>query len=272
MKPAASNIALPAYDHVKELGLLREIGLEGIEVAPSRVWKDTWEGLSARDVTSYRYEVEAAGLKVVGLHSLFFDHPELGLFSPDELQSKTLDFMVHLSEVCRDLGGKTLIYGGGRRRGGVPEDEAYKHAIDFCGTLCERIEGHGTSYCFEPLGPQKMDFVNTVEDSLRIVRAVNSPALRLQLDAEALADNNEISDSTFFTAQPYLVHAHANEPGFNVLGTSGTVDHAAIGAGLRAIGYEGFVSIEQKMLSADTPLADLEKSIGVLRNCYLSAR
>lgn len=268
MKFAASNIALPAYDHANELGQLRQMGLQGIEVAPSRVWRDTWEGLAAHDVEAYRRNVEAAGLKVVGLHSLFFDHPDLGLFCAEEFRAQTLEFMVHLSVLCRDLGGKTLIYGGGRRRGDIPEDEAYKRTIDFCGTLNARIQAHGTCYCFEPLGPQKMDFINTVEDSLRIVRAIDSPALRLQLDAEAMADNDEISERTFLAAKPYLVHVHANEPGFNTLGSSGKIDHAAIGAHLRDIGYEGFVSIEQKMLSEQDPLADLARSIAVLSNCY----
>ncbi len=47
---AVSNIALPAYDHATELGSLAELGLAGIEVAPSRVWQDTWKGLTAVDV------------------------------------------------------------------------------------------------------------------------------------------------------------------------------------------------------------------------------
>ena len=153
MKLASSNIALPAYDHVHELGGLREMGLEGVEVAPSRVWRDTWHGLTTRHVETYRKEVEAAGLEVVGLHSLFFDHPELGLFCSEEFSSQTLAFMVHLSAVCRDLGGKTLIYGGGRKRGDIPEDEAYKRTIDFCLTLCESIEDHGTCFCFEKEEP-----------------------------------------------------------------------------------------------------------------------
>ena len=268
MKFAASNIALPAYKHDQELAKLQSMGLDGLEVAPSRVWRDTWHGLSSNDVRIYRKKVEKAGLQVVGLHSLFYDQPHLGLFCTEEFRSQTIEFMVHLSALCRDLGGTTLIYGGGRRRGAIPEDEAYKRAINLCEILCERIKGHGTCYCFEPLGPQKMDFINTVDDSIRIVQALENPAVRVQLDAEALADNLEISRQTFLAAQPYLVHVHANEPGFEVLGSSGSIDHAAIGAYLRTIGYEGFVSIEQKMIGEDNPLAALSQSIKVLQECY----
>ena len=67
--------------------------------------------------------MEAAELEAVGLHSLFFDRPELGLFKDPELRAGSLEFLTHLSAVCRDLGGKTLIWGGGRKRGEVPADE-----------------------------------------------------------------------------------------------------------------------------------------------------
>lgn len=73
MKFAVSNIALPAYNHRIELSQLASLGLSGLEVAPSRIWQETWLGLSASEVSGYRREVEQAGLSVVGLHSLLFD-------------------------------------------------------------------------------------------------------------------------------------------------------------------------------------------------------
>ena len=62
-------------------------------------------------VRAYRRDVEAAGLRVVGLHSLFYDHPELGLFRDAERRDRSLDFLVHLSAVCRDLGGADVDLG-----------------------------------------------------------------------------------------------------------------------------------------------------------------
>ena len=134
----ASNIALTAYGHDGELGRLAEMGLGGIEVAPSRIWHDTWHGLTAADVAAYRQAIENAGLSVVGLHALFYDHPELGLFRDAEGRRQTLEFLEHLSAVCRDLGGRTLIWGGGRRRGDVPAVEAEPEANAFMGELCRR--------------------------------------------------------------------------------------------------------------------------------------
>ena len=59
-KLAVSNIALSAYGHAAELGRLTELGLAGVEVAPSRVWRDTWRGLTPEKVRAYRRDVEAA--------------------------------------------------------------------------------------------------------------------------------------------------------------------------------------------------------------------
>ena len=73
MKLAASNIALPAFNHAAELNYLPDMGLSGLEVAPSRVWKETGIGLTAQMVSQYRKIAEAAGLEVVGLHYLLFD-------------------------------------------------------------------------------------------------------------------------------------------------------------------------------------------------------
>ena len=268
MKFAVSNIALSPFDHAEELKSLPGLGLAGLEVAPSRVWRDTWIGLSAKAVADYRQAVEDAGLSVLGLHSLFYDQPELGLFKGPETRATSMDFLEHLSGICRDLGGRTLIYGGGRKRGDLPAEDARIEAIDFFGELSKRIEDHGTCFCFEPLGPADSDFINSALESLDIVNAVDSPTLAVQLDAKALVENGEAEEETFRAVAGKLVHFHANEPGLGPLGSSGTVNHAALGGMLRDIGYGGYVSIEQRMMDEADPLGSVRQSAQHLKECY----
>jgi sugar phosphate isomerase/epimerase len=248
--------------------MLSEMGLSGLEVAPSRVWRDTWPALKIADVSSYKRAVEAAGLKVIGLHSLFYDQPDLGLFRDHKTRAHTLDFMEHLSKLCRDLGGKTLTYGGGRSRGDLSMEEAFIESELFFSDLIPRIESHGTVFCFEPLAPSDSDFINSVNESIRLVEAVNHPSLKVQLDAKALAATDEMTIGIFKSAAPYLVHVHANEPDLGVLGTSSNVDHCFMGSLLGEIGYDGYVSIEQKMVGEDDPLVALSKSAGILQEFY----
>lgn len=268
MKYAVSNIALTAYEHSHELTAVAAMGVIGLEVAPSRVWRDTWRGLTSQHVSSYRQQVAQSGLQIIGLHSLLYDQPELRLFRSDNGEGRLLNFLAHLSAVCRDLGGQTLIWGAGRRRGELPRSEARYRAIEFLMQLCDRIAGHGTVFCFEPLGPTDDDFINKATDALDLVMAVNHPALRIQLDAKALVENGEAELETFTAVRSQLTHFHANEPGLGVLGSSGVVDHQSLGGCLRNIGYNGWVSIEQRMLNAENPLADIAQSIAVLRQHY----
>lgn len=268
MRLSVSNIGLSPFEHGNELERLPDMGFTGLEVAPSRVWQDTWRGLGPSDVSAYRRQVEQAGLDVVGLHSLLFDHPELGLFDSTDARSALFDFFVHLSGVCRDLGGKTLIWGGGRRRGPVALEDANSITIEFFSELAEKIGRHHTCFCLEPLAPADTDYVNSVLDSHEIVCAVDSPSLRVQIDAKALAANGEMNAATFSRVTSELVHFHANEPGFEVLGTSGLVDHVAAGTYLRDLGYDGFVSLEQKMIDAENPLDAIGRSAAVMLEAY----
>ncbi len=268
MRFAVSTIALPAFDHGDEMDRLAALGIEAVEVAPSRAWFDTWPGPGADAVARYRKRIESAGLGVVGLHSLFFDQPRLGLFKDAETRAESLDFLEHLSKVCRDLGGRTLIYGVGRNRGALAADDARAEAGEFFGELCRRVENHGTCFCFEPLGPKDSDFINSALESMAIAEMICHDAVRVQLDAKALVENGEAVIETFRAVAPMLVHFHANEPGLGMLGQSGAVDHAAMGQMLNAIGYDGYVSIEQRMIDEADPMAGIGQSAHLLKECY----
>ena len=268
LKLSVSNIALSAYQHAEELKSLPKMGLLGLEVAPSRVWQDTWQGLSPRSVDKYRDDVEQAGLSIIGLHSLFYDKPELGLFRDVETRQLTLDFLVHLSKLCRDLGGKTLIYGAGRWRGNLSPIDAMTASLDFFSDLIPRIEEHRTVICFEPLGPSDTDFINSVYDSISLVKRIDHPAVRVQLDAKALVENSEMTLAVFKAAAPFLVHVHANEPDLGILGASGQIDNHKMASLLRSINYKGYVSIEQKMIGGKAPLQALRRSAKILKECY----
>ena len=270
MKFSVSNIGLRPHDHLNDLAPVAAMGFEGLEAALSRIWPDDWNYPHVAEVETYRRQVEAAGLTIVGLHSLFWKRPDYTLFGDADNIVRTIDFLVRLSSVCRDLGGKTLIYGSrtARTRGERSIEEANALAADFFTELSHRIEGHGTCFCIEPLETEVADYVHSVLDSLTVVRAVDHPALRVQIDAKAMAMANEVRRETFEAVRDDLVHVHANEPGFDILGTSGLVDHAKIGACLKDIGYGGYVSIEQRMIDADDPLDGIRQSAKVLKECY----
>lgn len=265
---AVSNIALPAFDHRKALKALPELGFTGVEVAPSRAWPNTWKELVPTAIDAYRKQVEAAELTIIGLHSLLFDQKHLGLFKGAALRAETLEFFIHLSAVCRDLGGYTLIWGGGRHRGTTTYSDAVAQTIDFFGELAISTKEHGTCFCLEPLSPKDTDFIHSAKESLAIVEAVNMPSLAVQLDAKALVENNEVNSEIFEVVKPHLVHFHANEPRLAALCDSQIVNHARLGQLLRDVNYDGYVTMEQILTGPEGGQDAVRRSSEILRTTY----
>ena len=274
MKLAISNLALPTFDHVSLLPRLREMGVSGLEVAPGQVWAGS--GPEADAVGAYRAAAEAAGLQIVGLHALLDHRPDLGLFQGDEVQRRTIDVLVGLSAVCRDLGGRTLAFGAGRRRGAMPPRAAWAECGAFLERLLPRIEDHGTLFCFEPLGPSDTDFCNTATECRFLTDHVDHPSLGFQLNSRAQVENQDTGHSAFAALRGRLDHYHANEPGLAALGASGRVDHADFRRHLAANGYGDWITLVQCSgvqhgtagHAAPDPLADLDERVRFVSDMY----
>ncbi len=270
MLPSISNIALPSFNHDDHLSMLKDIGFQGLEVAPSKVWEDT-ANVTFSKVASYRRQVEQAGLKVVGLHSLFFDQPGMGLFRGAVVRKKTLGFLVHLSQICVDLGGKILVFGspGARKRNDLPVKAADDEAVSFFSELSDAVESHGTCFVIEALSKNESDYINSASHAMKITKRVDRKALKSHLDAKAVVDAGEATIDLFRNVSRDLVHFHANDPGVGILGETGRVDHVLLGKLLGEIGYGGYVSLEQRMVDPEDPMKPIKMSYSVLEKCYL---
>ena len=130
--------------------------------------------------------------------------------------------------------------------------------------LCQRISDHGTVFCFEPLGPDSTDFINSALEAKAIADEVDHPAMAIQLDAKALFENDEVNAVLFETVADQLVHFHVNEPDLGVIGTSGKIDLQ-----LRdpCAGLVDYVSIEQRQLEGGL-IENIAKSVEVTKSSY----
>ncbi|QFY41516.1 sugar phosphate isomerase/epimerase [Candidatus Methylospira mobilis] len=266
-KLAVSSLALPVHDTLRLLPQVGEMGVRGLEVSPEQVWRGNERKPAANEVTSYRREVETAGLTIIGLHGLLSDRPGLGVFAGPEALQRTVEYLTGLSSVCRDLGGRTLVIGGSRWRGDLSIKQAWNDYLAFFERLLPRIEDHGTVLCIEPLGPGDADFCSTAAECRMLTGYIDHPALGLQLNAKAQVENNDAGHAPFSAARGRLEHFHANEPGFAALGSSGRVDHADFRRHLSAITYREWVCLAQKVSA--NPLQGLLSGIRHLKQCYL---
>ena len=269
MRLSVSTIALPSFDHEPELRALAESGIAGVEVSPSKAWPNP--GLvTPGEVATYRRMVERAGLTVVGIHSLLYDKPQLGWFKDQDTRAATMDHLVHLSNICVDLGGKSMVFGSGgaRDKGPLAEIDADHWAVEFLSELAHRIQGHGTRLAIEPLAPEHTNYIHTLSHAARLVREVDRPEVRVHLDLAAAAAAQEINVESMQAVAPILAHVHVNEPDLVPLRKTGEVDHAFAGNTLKKLKYDGFCSLEQRLVSMENIMPPLKESIKILNYYY----
>jgi D-psicose/D-tagatose/L-ribulose 3-epimerase len=267
MKLAASNIAWPEEADAAAFEFLAKNGVEGIEVAPTRIWPH-WQGIDAAEVAEFRRRLNAAGLAVSSLQAILFQKPELQLFGSGEVRQAMFEHLCLCADLAVGLGAQCLVFGGpkNRDRGALSAEEAFGIAAEFFAKVSEYYAGMGVCLGFEA-NPSEYgcNFATESRTAARLVRAVGSPGFRLHLDTaclqlagepvvEAIAENSDI-----------LRHFHASEPFLGAFADP-KAEHASAARALREAHYEGWVALE--MRSAEPPLPAVEEAARYVRRIY----
>ena len=247
-------------------------GYDGVEIAPFTLAPDP-SRLGPQDATAVARAAAAAGIEIVGLHWLLAKPDGLHLTTPDaDLRRRTVEFLLHLSRLCADMGGSIMVFGSPKQRN-VPQgenyDDCFARAVDAFGEVCDAAGPLGVTLALEPLGPAETDFMVTTAETVRLMRAVDRPNCRLHLDVKAMATEDGPIEQIITDAAEHLAHFHANDanrrgPGF------GEVDFVPIARSLRAARYDGYVSVEVFDYKPD-PETIAERSLEYLKKTFAQA-
>lgn len=242
------------------------LGYEGVEIAPFTIFRNV-DDISSEQRQRIREIAAANELEVVGLHWLLAKTDGLHLTDNDPVvRAATGRYLGDLARLCRDLGGKVMVFGSPAQRNlppGVSDTEGRDRAVRVFQNLAGVLQDCNVILAIEPLGPEEGNFINTAQSAIEIVKAVDSPQVKLQLDVKAMSTESIPIPDIIRNSQPWLAHFHANDPNRRGPGM-GEVDHQPILAALDEIGYDGWVSVE---VFDYTPGAEklAEDSIGYLK-------
>jgi len=109
--------------------------------------------------------------------------------------------------------------------------------------LAKHAEKKGVLLCIEPLNRFETDFLNTCDQGLRLVKAVNSPAVKLHLDTFHMNIEEKNQGAAILKAGKHLGHFHACGTDRGTPGGD-SLDWKPIVAALKKIGYKNDVVIE----------------------------
>jgi D-psicose/D-tagatose/L-ribulose 3-epimerase len=269
MNLAFSNLAWSADEDAQVLVQLPEWGFPFLEVAPTRLWSDPLaQGVD--DVTTARAAIEATGLRIVALQSLLFQRPQLQLFGDAEARRGLYGHLLGMARLAAALGATRLVFGspGNRRRGGLPVEQADEIAVDVFARLGAEATDLGVCFCIEANPTAyNCDYLTDAVASTALVRAIDSPGVRLHLDTACMALAGDDVAERIRAGADVLAHVHASAPQLGVVGPDGPVHHEAIAAALRDVDYEGHVSVEM-LRRAEDPIGTVRSTAEFVRKTY----
>jgi sugar phosphate isomerase/epimerase len=247
--------------------VVKDLGYHGLEIAPFTLAPSVLQ-VTADQRRETRKTLADNGLACVGLHWLLAGPPGLHMTTPDQVTwERTKDYFKALLVLCHDLGGQVLVLGSPRQRNILPgqtRSGAWRRAVDL---LAGVLDDSPATICLEPLSPAETDFINTVDEAMKMVRAINHPHLKLHLDVKAMCSEGQpVPDIIRSVRAADIGHFHVNDP--NLYGPGmGEVDYAPIAQAIDDIGYNGWLSVEVFKYDPD-PETIARKSIECLHRFW----
>jgi sugar phosphate isomerase/epimerase len=221
-------------------------GYDAVEIAPFTIARHVTE-ISPGERSRLRDQAARAGIVISGIHwvlvqaeGMHLNHPEMAV------RERTSRYFIDLVDFCADLGGGVIVVGSPKQRNlmdGVTPEQAWQWATTTFQAGVKQAEDRQVTLCLEPLAPVETNFINTAADAIRFVRQFRSPAMKIILDVKAMCSEAKPIPQIIRESWPDFGYFHANDrnlkgPGF------GDVDYTPIAAALKAVGYDGYVSVE----------------------------
>ncbi len=214
-------------------------GFDGVEIAV--------EEPAHLDPAYVKAQLDRHGLVCTSVCACF--PPSRDLRGTRAQQLAAIRYLKELVDIAVVLGAGSVIgplYSATGRAEAVAAAEyrrQWRTVVRHIKTICRYARKRGTVICLEPLNRFETDFLNTVEQGLKMIRDVNSPALKLLLDTFHMNIEEKNPAASIRRAGRHVGHFHASA---SDRGTPGNdhVDWRGVARALKSIGYRGAVVIE----------------------------
>jgi D-psicose/D-tagatose/L-ribulose 3-epimerase len=225
----------------------RQMGYDGVEIAPFTLAESADQVPAGRRKQIARAAADH-GIRMPALHWLFVGPAGIHLTSPDAaVRRRTTDYLRALIDLCADLGGSILVHGSPKQRSFAPPDtfqDARDRALEIVRAVVPHLKARKVIWCCEALSPLETNFINTAEQALQFVEAVDEPdVVGIMLDVKAMSFMPGGPPENLARFGGRARHLHVNDPkGFGP-GMS-DFDYVPVLRAAKQAGYKDWVSAE----------------------------
>jgi D-psicose/D-tagatose/L-ribulose 3-epimerase len=146
------------------------------------------------------------------------------------------------------LGAKVIVFGSSGAKNvpeGFPYDRAWKQIVRSMQIAAPIAAEHGITIVIEPLNQKEANIVLTGAEGLKLAREIDRPSVQLLIDYYHMALENESPD-ILLEARDAIRHTHIATVPARTYPVAVEPGYLPFFANLKAIGYQGRVSIEAK--------------------------
>jgi sugar phosphate isomerase/epimerase len=246
MKFALCNEVLQNLSIEDSFSKIKEIGYEGVEIAPFTLQENPLE-INEDDAERCISAAKSAGIEIVGLHWLMAKTEGLHLTHPNQdMRRAATEYLKKLTKLTAQMGGTVMVLGSPQQRNlepGTVYEDAFSRAVTVIREVCDLAGELGITLAMEPLSPVETSFLSSCQEARRFIAAVNRTACRMHLDMKAMAHEPAGTIATIYDHRWEVAHFHGNDVNHRGPG-QGPTDLNAVAQALQNIAYKGWVSVE----------------------------
>jgi D-psicose/D-tagatose/L-ribulose 3-epimerase len=219
------------------LDYIKEVGFDSIDI--------NLRNTEFEFAKTLRKRAEKLGLVLTGGGSL--PRTKEIVSTDKEKRAEAIEYMKELVRKAYELGAEVyhgLIYTtGGVFTGKSPTKEEFGYAVEGIKEVAKYAKEYGVSLGLETANRYETYMVNTVEDLLKMLDAIDEQNTGLLLDTYHMNIEEKDLYKSILSAKGRTIHFHVNE---NDRGTPGTghIPWDDVFKGLKDIGYDKVIAIE----------------------------
>ena len=155
-----------------------------------------------------------------------------------------------LSRIFKDIIDLAGVYGKivniGRVRGNIDENDPVKSLdlfTDMISGLCAHAERRGVTIVLEPVNRYELNFINSLEEGVKVLEKLNIPNLKLMPDVFHMNIEDPVIRTELVNHINHIAYIHLADSNRLAPG-QGHTDFEQVFDGLKEVSYEGWCSVE----------------------------
>lgn len=272
MRKSISNIAWTSENDDKVLSYLRDIGYDGVEIAPTRcIESKPYDHLDEAQAIKDLYK-KSYGLEIASMQSIWYGRSE-NLFVSNAHRQALLDYTIKALDFAQAIECRNLVFGNPKNRNKEDGPWYWKDLLnseasvtsnnmnsnmsslnvsssnldpvmEFFYKIAQAAKDKNAVIALEP-NPNiyGTNVFNTTRETFAFIEAVNHPNLMMNLDFGALLANDTEIESLGDMIHR-VNHVHISEPFLDLIKTRD--QHKTLVSILKSKNYMDYVSIEMK--------------------------